>query len=189
MIPYLRTECSNAIFIVEPFILTRSKVPPNGKTVRTSSIVIEPIGWGQRGIKPVNTVHGSTGVQVAAWRGKKTAQERYHFWFFRLLASVWRHCWACTRPRDSTGAHLRTWHCDESAGATVTNMLNGGRSPLRARNALLSYVWNCLFIWRVSLPSPSLPPQTPAGLTVQEFCPALKVNSVHLQLFTHSKSE
>lgn len=157
MIPYLWTECSNAIFIVEPFILTRSNVAPNGKTVRTSSIVIEPVSWTQRGIKPLRTVRGGWGGFV----GEKCWLECYHFCSVRLLASVWHRCWACTRPRDSTGAHWRTWHCDGSAGATVTNMLSGRCSPIRARNVLLPYVWNFLFITEQQLICPVLPHPPP----------------------------
>lgn len=47
MCPYLWTECSNAFFTVDPFIWTKSKVPPNGKTVRISSIVMEPKSRGK----------------------------------------------------------------------------------------------------------------------------------------------
>lgn len=42
MLPYLWTACSSAFFTVDPLIWTKSKVPPNGKTVRISSIVMEP---------------------------------------------------------------------------------------------------------------------------------------------------
>lgn len=40
-------ECSNAFFTVDPFIWTKSKVPPNGRTVRISSIVMEPKNKGK----------------------------------------------------------------------------------------------------------------------------------------------
>lgn len=43
MLPYLWTACSNAFFTVDPFIWTKSTVPPNGRTVRMSSMVMEPI--------------------------------------------------------------------------------------------------------------------------------------------------
>lgn len=43
MLPYLWTECSNAFFTVDPFIWIKSTVPPNGRTVIISSMVIEPI--------------------------------------------------------------------------------------------------------------------------------------------------
>lgn len=43
MLPYLWTACSNAFFTVDPFIWTKSTVAPNGRTVRMSSMVMEPI--------------------------------------------------------------------------------------------------------------------------------------------------
>lgn len=79
----------------------RSKVPPNGKTVRTSSIVIEPVSWGgerklvifkfQRRVSLVGQKDLGNSVEGGKKREKKK-QECYHFCSARQSASGWRRC-------------------------------------------------------------------------------------------------
>lgn len=166
MCPYLWTACSNAIFTTDPFILTRSKVPPNGKTVRISSIVIEPEGQGKcASVKPGTLVLLQSGLLLCR-------KEKMHRTVF--VALIYRGSYGAAI--EHTHAHVIPLQLTRILDVVINLSMQRGQTRYAAVtvlswNVLLSRMFDNVHLSPTislsavyhSSPCPP-PPETPAAL-------------------------